>query len=369
MSHLCKISSSVLLLCLLLISDSSTAAPDTWKNAFNGVADITSKAAPSVLGLEVWIEKKRLLTLLYRDKNRQIRHTQPRIIHSEQKQGDGSAFIISADGYAVTNEHVIRPEIKGRKYIPSKIEAILSDGSRLNAKVIGYDEESDLAVIKLPGGNFQPIEWGDSSKVRPGHFALTIGSSLGAEHTVGFGVISAVSRKIPQFSKEALFGDLSYIQTYAQINPGNSGGPLINLDGQVIGIPTWVQIAPHSPGFAIPSNYAKKIVQEIIKNGRVKRPSLGLSLSISRVIPFDSGRAVVLIVSKIIPDGPADRAGMKVGDVIYRVNGQDIPPSIKDVTDLIRQIHTSPVSSKFKLGVYRKGKDKPLSFNIQSEDL
>jgi serine protease Do len=240
------------------------------------------------------------------------------------------------------------------------------DGRRYVAQIIGQDEDSDIAVIKVNASGLRPIEWGDTSLIRAGEFALTIGSSLGADHTVGFGIISAVSRKKPQVSREAFFGDLEYIQTYAQINPGNSGGPLINLKGEVIGITSFIELAPHSPGFAIPANYARKVVSSLIKDGIVKRPAVGLyivNLNSNNLIGnsdnLDQNQSGVL-VRDVLKGGPANQAGIEIGDLITKVNGQDI----KLPQEFTHSIRTSPVGSVFNLEIQR-GKQK-INTNLKS---
>ena len=351
----------------------SIGSKNNYSNGFDltssTVADIAEDVAASVVSLEISVKGKRAVPTIsdsFDFGRGKIYQVVPQISQVEAKVGDGSGFIISSDGYIVTNQHVINPNINGRKVPASKVEVVMYDGRRYVAQIIGQDEDSDIAVIKVNASGLRPIEWGDTSLIRAGEFALTIGSSLGADHTVGFGIISAVSRKKPQVSREAFFGDLEYIQTYAQINPGNSGGPLINLKGEVIGITSFIELAPHSPGFAIPANYARKVVSSLIKDGIVKRPAVGLyivNLNSNNLIGnsdnLDQNQSGVL-VRDVLKGGPANQAGIEIGDLITKVNGQDI----KLPQEFTHSIRTSPVGSVFNLEIQR-GKQK-INTNLKS---
>ncbi len=351
----------------------SIGSKNNYSNGFDltssTVADIAEDVAASVVSLEISVKGKRAVPTIsdsFDFGRGKIYQVVPQISQVEAKVGDGSGFIISSDGYIVTNQHVINPNINGRKVPASKVEVVMYDGRRYVAQIIGQDEDSDIAVIKVNASGLRPIEWGDTSLIRAGEFALTIGSSLGADHTVGFGIISAVSRKKPQVSREAFFGDLEYIQTYAQINPGNSGGPLINLKGEVIGITSFIELAPHSPGFAIPANYARKVVSSLIKDGIVKRPAVGIyivNLNSNNLIGnsdnLDQNQSGVL-VRDVLKGGPANQAGIEIGDLITKVNGQDI----KLPQEFTHSIRTSPVGSVFNLEILR-GKQK-INTNLKS---
>ena len=327
-------------------------------NSLEFVADMCDEAAQSVVGLKILVEGKRKVGLVSKattSQGEEILKIEPKVLSFESKVGDGSGFIISKDGYIVTNAHVVTPDLKGKTM---KIQAVLSNNKTYTAEIVGVDEDSDIAVIKIAGADdLNPIKWGNSSEVRPGEFAVTIGSSLGAEQTVGFGIISAVSRKKPNVSKEAFFGDLDYIQTYAQINPGNSGGPLINMQGEVIGITSFIQVAPHSPGFAIPSDYAKNIVAELIKEGYVKRPSIGISiLPISSILgPFfgetsNNEQDGAVVVQEVKPSGPSEKAGIRPGDIILKIDGK----AVESPATFIHEIRANPVGTRFQLDIFRR---------------
>jgi S1-C subfamily serine protease len=332
----------------------------------NTVAEVAERLAPSVVSLEISAQGKRSVPSIsdsFDFRGKKVYKVVPRVTDVEAKIGDGSGFIISQDGYIVTNQHVISPQVNGRKVKPSKIEVVLYDGQRYEATVTGEDEDTDIAVLKIKASGLKPIEWGDSASLRPGEFGITIGSSLGADHTVGFGIISAVSRKKPQGSKEALFGDLEYIQTYAQINPGNSGGPLLNIKGDVIGITSFIQIAPHSPGFAIPSNYAKKIVTALIKDGKVRRPAVGIYITTKppNIFAIDEESELVgAYVREVMDGGPADKAGIKAGDFIVKINSKEI----KQPQEFTREIRSNQVGTTFDLIVIRD--EKTINLKVKS---
>ncbi len=389
-----KIHKNLLFICLLIVSclsfsscfkaeevneakkEELNSKNKTIKNSLSFVSEIAEESAQSVVSLEISVKGKKKVGLVKRSVNKYGEESfkvQPKVLSFESKVGDGSGFIISKDGYIVTNAHVINPEINGNRVKASKIEVVLYDEKRYTAEVIGADEDSDIAVIKINAENLNPIKWANSSLVKAGEFALTIGSSLGAEQTVGFGIISAVSRKRPEVSKEALVGDLEYIQTYAQINPGNSGGPLINLNGEVIGITSFIQIAPHSPGFAIPSNYAKNIVSTIIKEGHIERASIGISI----VPPSDQYADFIslffgdeedlkgVLVEGVREDGPADRAGFRRGDLIVSVNDKEMTSPV----DFIHKIRSNPKNTNFKIKIKRKTNKgiEEKTINVKSE--
>lgn len=368
-----------------LIINKTNYAEKSFSNPFpvplttNSVADIAEIAAPSVVSLEISINGVRPIAIDKRN------YYAPKVYLTEgvYKAGDGSGFIISKDGYIVTNYHVVNPPSAmdaKKKVKASKIDVVLYDGKHYTAELVGEDEDSDLAVIKINTNTpLQPIQWGDSSIIRAGDFAITIGCSLGADHTVGFGVISAVSRKKPNLGisgtvKEALVGNLEYIQTYAQINPGNSGGPIINMKGEVIGIANFIEKAPHTPGFAIPSNYARELINALIKDGVIKRPSLDIGL---RVLADEKNyltnlTAEVLdkkilgcLIDEILPNGISEKAGLKEGDIIISFENKPLDTLAK-YYEMIYQIRNQPVGSTFKLEALRKGEKGRKIFKVNS---
>lgn len=265
----------------------------------------------------------------------------------------GSGFIISKDGYILSNLHVIRPAGKIAKNI---IVTVLKSGKEYKAKVVGYDEETDIAVLKIEPKEDLPVAvLGDSDKVRVGDFAIAIGNPFGLNGTFTFGTISAVNRDIQGnvFSK--------YIQTDAPINPGNSGGPLVNIFGEVIGINTMI-ISPNQfgqagnvgIGLAIPINTAKKVIKQLIEKGKVERGYIGVSITeIDDDTRKELGlpKGVGVLVSRVEPGSPAEKYGIKQGDIIVEVDGI----TIKSFSDLLDKIASKSPGENVKIKVFRDG--------------
>jgi serine protease Do len=244
------------------------------------------------------------------------RPQQPQIEH-----GIGSGVIISPDGYIVTNDHVVDGSVDMR--------VTLNDRRVLNAKLVGVDKLTDLAVIKVNAHDLPSIAWGDSAKLKPGQTVLAFGSPFGYfRNSVTRGIVSAVDRQNPYSDDARKPG--GYIQTDAAINPGNSGGALVNAHGELVGINTFIISNSGSfagAGFAIPSQLVRATAQELIKSGVVHHGYLGISMQ--DVTPdkasfFNLKDADGAIVAQVTPDSPASRAGLKSGDVIVELNGQKI---------------------------------------------
>jgi serine protease Do len=276
------------------------------------------------------------------------------------REGQGSGFIIDREGYILTNNHVVEKA--------QKITVTLSDGRKIAASLVGRDPTSDLAVIKIPSGKANmAASLGDSDQVRVGQKAIAIGNPFGLSHTLTTGIVSALRRSI-MTGENAQIDDL--IQTDAAINPGNSGGPLLNSNGEVIGINTAIFSLSggyQGIGFAIPINRAKEVATQLITAGRVARPWLGITgVSINEEVSKELGLGVengVLIV-KTLPGGPADQAGLQGGssrviiggmqlliggDVITSIEGE----KITNMQDLVRTIDKLSVGQNITLGIYR----------------
>ncbi len=263
----------------------------------------------------------------------------------------GSGFIISADGYVVTNNHLIRGA--GGNGVVDTVTVITSDRKEYPARIIGRDETSDLALLKIEGRNLPFVRWGDSTRARVGDWVLAIGNPYGLGGTVTAGIISALHRGITGVGPYD-----RYIQTDAAINMGNSGGPMFDLNGNVIGInaalisPTGTNVGI---GLAIPTEAAKPVIDALMRGQAPQRGYLGVSLqSLDETLapgyglPKDSGE----IVRTVVAGGPADKAGLKQGDVILRVNGQLVSPE-QTVSYLIANV---PVGSRVPLDIVRGGK-------------
>jgi serine protease Do len=260
------------------------------------------------------------------------RYQQPSPEHTPPSKGIGSGFIISADGYVLTNAHVVADA--------SEVIVTLTDRREFAAKVIGVDKRSDVALIKIAATNLPSVRFGDSTHLRPGQWAIAIGSPFGFDNSVTAGVISATGRPLPDDNGQSY---VPYIQTDAAVNPGNSGGPLFNIDGQVVGINA--QIYSRTGGymgmsFAVPIDLALSVKDQLLKNGKVARSRIGVSVQdINQQLAQSFGLAAPhgALVSGVEPQSPGDKAGLKPGDVITSVNGHDIDHSY-DLPAVISQL-------------------------------
>lgn len=266
-----------------------------------------------------------------------------------KQQSLGSGFIIDKDGYIITNNHVVEgaEEIKVR----------LADGREFTAKVVGRDPKTDLALIKISSlfRELPILSLGNSDKMRVGDWVLAIGNPFGLEETVTQGIISATGRVIGSGPYD------NFLQTDAPINPGNSGGPLVNLKGEVIGINTAIISSGQGIGFAVPSNMAKTIIPQIQKKGKVVRGWIGVSIqniTPEMVQAFGLAGTKGALVSEVLPGGPADKAGIKRGDVITSFDGKEI----HKMTDLPFLAAETPVGKAVVVKVIRNGKE--ISFTM-----
>ncbi|HOG81919.1 MAG TPA: DegQ family serine endoprotease [Smithellaceae bacterium] len=255
----------------------------------------------------------------------------------------GSGFIISNDGYIFTNNHVVEQA--------DKILVKISDGKEYEAKVIGTDANTDIALIKIKPSNSLPVaEIGDSEKVKVGEWVIAIGNPFGLDATVTAGIVSAKGRVIGAGPYD------NFIQTDASINPGNSGGPLFNMEGKVIGINTAIVAQGQGIGFAIPINMAKNILGDLKTKGKVTRGWLGISVQdisddIAKNLNHQNKGGA--LVSDVFRGDPADQAGIKVGDIITEINGKPI----KDTHELLLTIAALQVGQKMNVKAIRDGKE------------
>lgn len=270
----------------------------------------------------------------------------------ERASGLGSGFIYDKDGLIITNAHVVR----GAKTVDVKLQ----DGRTFkNAKVLGIDTRSDIAVVKIEGTNLPTVTLGDSSKLNVGDWAIAVGNPYGLSNTMTVGVVSALSREVPIDARTP--GD--YIQTDASINPGNSGGPLLDIYGRVIGVNNSIWSPTGSNvgiGFAIPVNTARQVADTLVKDGRVRRAYLGVG--IGEIGPNASAFGLPagttgLVVSSIESNSPAAKAGLQPGDVIQKINGE----AVVRPADLQRIVSNSPIGKPVALSVLRGGQTLTIS--------
>jgi serine protease Do len=279
------------------------------------------------------------------------RDTEPRF----RQRGLGSGIIVEPDGYILTNNHVVRDA--------DKLTVVLSGNGRkeYDAKVVGADPKSDLAVVKIDAKNLPAAKLGNSDEMKVGQWVVAIGAPFGLAHTVTAGIVSAKGR--------ANVGVADYedlIQTDAAINPGNSGGPLVNLRGEVIGINT--AISSHTGGFegigfAIPINMAKKLLPTLKTGGKIARGYLGVMIqevTAELAEKFGNKEGKGALVTELTPDGPASKAGIEVGDIIIRCNGKPV----ENANQLRIAVSSSKPGSKMLLTVWRKGEEKDINVEL-----
>src|SRR5512136_1293827 len=265
----------------------------------------------------------------------------------QKKKGGGSGVIVDKEGYVLTNNHVIEGA--------DRVKVRLNDGREFTATVKGQDSRTDLAVLDINSKDLPVATLGDSDQLEVGEWAIAIGSPFGLEHTVTVGVISAKGR-----SGLGTGTSEDFIQTDASINPGNSGGPLVNIDGDVIGINAMIIQPGQGIGFAIPINLARTIMLELIKTGKVIRPWVGIGLqdiTADLMKFFNLKEKEGALISQVYEGSPAEKAGLKVGDVVIEVDGV----KIKNSQDLVREVLKKKVGQKVNFVVLREGKRLEIS--------
>src|SRR3989442_910779 len=319
-------------------------------------ADVVSRVSPAVITIHSEIRLRApqqypfLDDPLFREFFNQ-RGGVPQPPPEQRAHGLGSGVIISTDGYILTNHHVIDGA--------DQIKVDLNDDRTLDAKVVGTDPLSDLAVLKIDASNLPVLALGDSDKVRVGDVVLAIGNPMGIGQTVTMGIISAKGRHTG-LQGSGSFED--FLQTDAPINQGNSGGALVSTNSELIGINSQI-LTPSGGsigiGFAIPSNMARTVTDTLVKTGKVRRGQLGIV-----VVKAGSDPAKALgvketkgvVVAQVAPGGPADKAGLKAGDVITSFNGTDV----NDINTFRNQVASSGPGSEVTLTVLRDGKQQQL---------
>ncbi|NJK36200.1 MAG: PDZ domain-containing protein [Oscillatoriales cyanobacterium SM2_2_1] len=259
----------------------------------------------------------------------------PRAMPRERvERGQGSGFIINKNGQIITNAHVVEGA--------NRVTVVLKDGRQLDGKVLGSDRLTDIAVVQVKAENLPVVSLGSSEKLVPGQWAIAIGNPLGLDNTVTAGIISAIGRSSGQVGIDKR---VNFIQTDAAINPGNSGGPLLNEFGEVIGVNTAIIQGAQGLGFAIPIETAQRIAKQLVERGSVNRAYLGLQmrtidaelrrrLSEDPNAPFQVAQDRGVLVVRVVPDSPAAKGGIRVGDVILKVDGVEVQTA-ESVTQLM----------------------------------
>lgn len=289
----------------------------------------------------------------------------------EQEIGGGSGFIVSADGYVITNKHVIDDP-------DASYTVFTNDGTKYEAQIVDRDPLNDVAVLKIQGENLPYLEFGDSEQVQVGQTAIAIGNALSEfSNSVSVGVVSGLARSIEAGDGYGQLEELdNVIQTDAAINPGNSGGPLLNLQGQVIGVNVAVAYGSENIGFALPGNLAKTVVESVKANGKIVRPYLGVryveitaELQEANSLGVDYGvlvaRGETVNDLAVIPGSPADKAGLRENDIILEIDGQ----KLNEERSLASIIGNKKVGDVVKLKLLRQGTEQEIEVTLEERSV
>jgi S1-C subfamily serine protease len=275
------------------------------------------------------------------------------------ERGTGSGFILSANGQLLTNAHVVADT--------DTVQVTLKDGRTFEGRVVGVDTITDVAVVKIPGDNLPTVKLGNSQNLIPGQWAIAIGNPLGLDNTVTIGIISATDRTSAQVGVPDK--RVSFIQTDAAINPGNSGGPLLNAQGEVIGVNTAIRADAQGLGFAIPIETAARVANELFTKGRVEHPFLGIEMTdlsptkkqqINTENKLNIQQDTGVVIKSVLDDSPAQKAGLLPGDVIQKINGK----TVKTSAQVQKLVESSTVGDILAIEVNRSG--EILTLKVQS---
>ena len=344
----------------------STPAAAVITTPANGFTDVARQVTPAVVNITTVMTEKvsdgfsvpdelrdRMEEFFGKPFDPRRRGPQPPGEQRGLRRGQGSGVIISADGYVLTNNHVIDKA--------HEVSVTLPDKREFKGKIVGADPKSDLAVVKINASNLPAIPWGDASQLQVGEYVLAVGNPFGLNSTVTLGIVSAVGRGhmgITQYE--------DFIQTDAAINPGNSGGALVNTSGELVGINTAIfsQTGGYQGvGFAVSTTMAKPIYESLVKTGKVVRGYLGIGLqdlNQDLATSFSMKDSKGALVSDVKEDSPADLAGLKQGDVIIEYQGN----LVEDGVALQRLVTRTPIGSKVPLKVVRDGRARDLTVRI-----
>jgi Do/DeqQ family serine protease len=282
----------------------------------------------------------------------------PNIPNQQVQRGLGSGFIVSSDGLILTNAHVVDGS--------DQVKVTLKDGRTLEGKVMGSDSLTDVAVIKINAENLPAVTFADSEQLQPGEWAIAIGNPLGLDNTVTTGIVSATGRSSAQVG--VADKRVSFIQTDAAINPGNSGGPLLNAQGEVIGMNTAIIQNAQGIGFAIPINTAQNIAEDLIAKGKADHPFLGIQMAeitpelkqqLKNQMNLDVSADKGILIVDVVPNSPADNAGLKSGDIIKKIAGE----SVKTPDEVQQSVEKTEIGKQLALNLQRD--DKRLDMKVK----
>ncbi|WP_404788684.1 HhoA/HhoB/HtrA family serine endopeptidase [Altericista sp. CCNU0014] len=341
-------------------------APPVGQGDRNFIARAVEKVGPAVVRIDASRTVRSQVPAVFNDPFfRQFFGGEIPQSRTRVERGTGSGFIISNDGLILTNSHVVNGA--------DSVTVLLKDGRTLKGKVLGQDSLTDVAVVKIQASNLPVAQVGDSDRLRPGEWAIAIGNPLGLDNTVTAGIVSATGRT----SGDIGVPDkrVGFIQTDAAINPGNSGGPLLNQFGQVIGMNTAIiGGGAQGLGFAIPIKTAQRIANQLIATGKVNHPFLGirmtnLSPELKQRINGDPSSNLRVqedrgvLIFQVLPNSPASKVGLRTGDVIVRINGQEITKA----SQVQQKVEETSTGRSLQLEVKRNGQTLPIA--IQPEPI
>lgn len=340
--------------------------PDVVKQFNDAIVEATSSVIPTVVSIAVESEVENQMGDFFRDFHRFFGGI-PEDFGGGGKQkvrGAGSGVIISTDGYIVTNNHVVGNATK------DGIIVTLNDKSEYKAQIIGTDPSTDLAVIKIEANNLKPAFFGDMTKVKPGDFVIAVGNPLGLSFTVTQGIVSAIGRGQLGLPRKSRFSIENFIQTDAAINPGNSGGGLFDLSGALIGINTAIATETGGfmgYGFAIPVDIVKTVIDDLIEDGKIDRPSLGVMISNvdkiqAKALGLDKVKGV--LINDIVKKSGAEDAGLEPQDVILKVDGVEV----NSVSELQTEIIKKKIGDKVSLSIWRDNKEINKKVTLKPRD-
>jgi Do/DeqQ family serine protease len=330
--------------------------PETGGAVVPSLAPMLIKVTPGVVNIAVRGKVREENPLLQDPFFRRFFNLpQQRQFEERETQATGSGVIVDAtNGYVLTNAHVVENA--------TNIEVTTKDNRRLPAKLIGRDPDTDVAVLQVPANNLTAVPMGDSDKLQVGDFVLAIGNPFGLGQTVTSGIVSALGR-----SGLGIEGYEDFIQTDASINPGNSGGPLVNLNGQLVGINTAI-LAPGGGnigiGFAVPISMARRVMDQLTRYGEVKRGRIGVEiqdLTPDLAQAMNTSHTTGAVIRRVDPGSPADRAGLRNGDVVIAVNGSPV----RSGTQLRNTIGLSRIGDEISLTVDRRGGEHIVGVKVE----
>src|SRR5690349_16439013 len=318
------------------------------------LAPVVSRITPGVVGISVRGRVREDNPLLQDPMFRRFFNLQQQPVERETQATGSGVIVDAAQGYVMTNAHVVENA--------NSIEVTTKDNRRLTAKLIGRDPDTDIAVLQIPAVGLTSVPIGDSDRLQVGDFVLAIGNPFGLGQTVTSGIVSALGR-----SGLGIEGYEDFIQTDASINPGNSGGPLVDLRGNLVGINTAI-LAPGGGnigiGFAVPVNMARRVMEQLVRYGEVKRGRSGVTiqdLTPDRAQAMNTPRTTGAVIAKVEPGSAADHGGLKTGDLVVAANG--IP--VRSGTQLRNAIGLSRIGDEVKLTIDRGGSERVLPVRVE----